>query len=563
MSKTVYPEYLEVVGPLPVGADVVTGPTKIDAIAGEPYNGASRRSREVAAWRPKLQSADVDMTKGKPISDARARDAFRNDSMILGGVNYRQDSIVGGMFLLNSKPEFKVLGFDEVWADEFQEEVETLFTLWAESTENWVDAGRANTLTGMVRLAVGIGTLAGEVVSSVEWLRDDPIRRPYSTAIQMIDLDRLSNPQGQMNTRFLRNGVVKNQYGAAQGYWFRNSHPVDFIGTAVAGQFEWTYVPARKPWGRAQVIHIFDQMRAGQTRGISDLVTALSEYKMTKDLRGVALQNAIVNATYAASLESELPAEVALAAIGGGPRGPGFEEYATQFFGAIDAFSGNSNSLMIDGVRIPHLFPGTKLQLRPAGAAGPLGSEFEQSLYRYLSLALGISYEEFSNDYSKSNYSSIKAAIAKTERAMSAKKRMFADLYATSIFRLWFEEALNSGNISTVARGKRKLFYEPLMAEAFTACEWTGASKGQIDELKETQAARLRVDSMFSTREQELSRQGRDYRKVFRQLAREKKMMEDLGLEVPKSNMINAATGGSDQQAAQADNANGNAGNGQ
>ena len=46
------------------------------------------------------------------------------------------------------------------------------------------------------------------------------------------------------------------------------------------------------------------------------------------------------------------------------------------------------------------------------GKGGPLGQEFEQSLLRYIAAALGVSYEQLSKDYSQTNYSSARAAMA-------------------------------------------------------------------------------------------------------------------------------------------------------
>lgn len=553
MTDTVYhEEYYEIIGEPPAPT------SRALAIAGDAYTGASRTNKQIAMWSPTVRSADRDIDDAKELSDKRGIDAYRNDAYMMGGVNYSVDSIVGAMFLLNSKPEFTVLGkgFDDVWAEEFQEEVEAKFTLWGESTENWPDASRVNTFTSFIRLGVGIEQLAGELLASVEWLRDGA--RPYNTAFQMIDLARLSNPMNQMNDKFLRNGVLHNGFGAPMGYHIRMAHPQDYYDPDA---WQWKYVPIRKPWGRLQMIHVYKQNRAAQSRGISDLVASLKEHRMTKNFRDIVLQNAIMNASIAASIESELPPDAvyqALGGVGGGKVQESIASYATGFLGAIQEYSGKSDNLMIDGVRIPHLFPGTKLQLRPAGKADALGNDFENSLLRYISANLGISYEEFSNDYSKSNYSSIRAAMGKTWKTSSARKRMVADRLATSMYRCWLEEAINKNDITTFPKKKASMWYEGLNSEALSSCEWVGASRGQIDELKETQAAVLRIDNNLSTHEAELGRLGKDYRKVFRQKAREKKMQIDSGIYVDpgaSQNMKNAVAGGSNPNASQPDSA--------
>lgn len=537
-TGTFDPDIEVLLGPDPVARSAqVAAPGRVSAIAGEAYDGSSRFSRELMMWNPGLNSADSDILPDKAMLDARTRDVLRNDSYVAGGADLHRDNIVGGLFVVNAKPEWKVLGLTEKWAEAFQEEVETKFTLWAESPNNWVDAARMNTLTSLVRLAVGVFVASGEVLASVEWLRDS--NRPFNTAIQMIDIDRLSNPYNEMDKPECRGGVQRNRNGAPMGYHIQMAHPTDW---AYPDSYSWKYVPVRKPWGRLQMIHIIEQMRPDQTRGISAMVSALKELRITKRFRDIVLQNAVVNATYAASIESDLPSETVFAALGGNSKTP-VTDYATEWLGAVAAYAGNSKNLQIDGVKIPHLFPGTKLQLRPAGQGGPLGTEFEQSLLRYIAANLGVSYEQLSRDYSQTNYSSIRAAMTETWKYMQSRKRMVADRFASQIYTLWLEEAINKGQISSMPKNAPN-WYEGLNAEAYASCEWIGASRGQIDELKETQAAVLRLKYNLSTWEDEHARLGKDWRKVFAQRQREKQVQEERGITPEQDdNMVNAVSG--------------------
>lgn len=513
------------------------------AFVGGAYDGANRFDRTIALWNPSRGSADGDILPNKGITDARARDSIRNDAYVGGGSTLHKDNIVGAQFLLNAKPNYEVLGLTEAWAEEFQKEVEAKFTLWAESPNNWVDASRKNTFTDLIRLAVGIYVSCGEVVASVEWLRDWSGVRPFNTAIQMIDTDRLRTPDTMIEGPLLRGGVERNIYGAPQGYYIQVAHPRDYMDPDA---WRFKYVPARKPWGRIQLIHLFEQQRPDQSRGISEMVAALKEMRITKKFRDVVLQNAVLNATFAASIESELPTEAVYQAIGGGNMndpGAAIAGYAEAYLGAIAEYAGSSKNTFLDGVRIPHLFPGTKLQLRPAGQGGPLGQEFEQSLLRYIAANLGVSYEQLSRDYTQTNYSSARAAMTETWKFMMSRKRVVADTFATHIYRLWFEEAVNKGEIKSMI-GVAPSIYEGLNMDAYTSCDWIGAARGQIDELKETQAAVLRLKYNLTTYEQEMGKQGQDWRKVMQQRERENKEMEDRGLTIEEdTKQMNASTG--------------------
>ena len=527
--------------------DLIGIPPKEQAIGGA-FEGAKRLDRDLAMWSPALRSADLDLLPEKSTLDARARDIARNDGYIQSAIDINRDGIVGSAYLVNSKPAYKVLGLDDKWAEEFQEETEEKFTLLAESPNNWLDAARLNTLTELVRLAVGVHSAGGEILAAAEWIREP--HRPYNTAVQMIDTDRLSNPNGEMDTQFMRGGVERNRYGAPDAYHFLMAHPSDY--TLGDDSYRWKRVPIRKPWGRMQVIHIYEQSRPDQSRGVSAMVAALKEMKITKKFRDVVLQNAVVNATYAASIESDLPSDVVMQQMGGGNLGKAaIENFAGEYLGAIAKYTNNSRNMHIDGVKIPHFFPGTRLQLRPAGQPGGVGTEFETSLLRYIAAALGISYEELSRDFSKTNYSSARAAMNTTWKHLQAKKKVVADKFASHIFRLWMEEALNKGRLSTAPKNAVALWYEnPEYADAFSSCEWIGASRGQIDELKETQAAVLRLKYNLTTQEDELARLGKDWRKVALQRKREIALNKEYGLVVEEDNSINAASGSPQQREA-------------
>jgi lambda family phage portal protein len=163
-----------------------------------------------------------------------------------------------------------------------------------------------------------------------------------------------------------------------------------------------------------------------------------------------------------------------------------------------------------------------------------LQPEFEASLLRYIAASMGVSYEQLSRDYTKTNYSSARAAMTETWKFMQSRKKLVADKYATIVFRLWLEEAINKGEISAMPKNRAALIYTNgrlnLGFDAISKCDWIGASRGQIDEYKETQAAVLRITNGLSTAEDELARLGKDWRKVYRQLRREMQLRETLGL---------------------------------
>lgn len=509
------------------------------------HDGASSFDRMLQGWNPSYGSADADIIPEKMDLDVRARDVRRNDGYVQSAENQHRDTVVGSRYALNLKPETSALisGGDDKWEEEFQEEVETKFMLAADSPDNWLDASGALDFTGQVRLAMGVAMATNEIIATAEWDKDTA--RPFKTCVQLVESDRLQTPMEYGMDENVRGGVRIDRFGRPLGVYIRQHHPGDFWSGWLPNDFK--YVPMRKPWGRSQAIFLRDPRRPGQQRCVADLVAGLKEVRTTHRFRDIMLENAIVNGMYAASIESELPSDVIAAQLGGGSANAGeiAAKYAMSYMSAVSAYAGKAKGIKLDGVKIPHLFPGTKLNMMPAGTPGGIGSEFELGLLRYLAATLGLSYEEFSRDYSKTNYSSIKAAINTTARYQRARKKLFADAYANAIFRLWFEEQMNAGNIEAMKYSKLPNYYDGLNREAFTKSEWIGADFGQIDELKETQASVLRLNNNLSTHELEFGRRGLDWRKMFRQKAKEKKLQEELGIEIQdqNSNMMNAAQG--------------------
>jgi len=502
-------------------------PPVVHALGGA-YEGASRIARETARWSAPIFSPDREINLDKQTIDARARDLIRNDGYMMGAVATHKDSIVGSHFILNSRPDYRALGLDETWSEEFQEEVESKFALWGESIDCWPDASGRNTFTGIIRLGLGTFVHSGEIVATAEWKRS--VSRPFSTCVQLVDPDLLCNPDDRQDTERLRRGVEIDRFGEPTGYWFRLGYPND-LHLSTNG-YRWKHVPARKPWGRPQVIHIIEQMRPGQTRGVAEMVATLKEMRMTKRFNEITLQNAVINATYAATLESELPREAAyeLIGAGAGASAGGTMAYMQQYMAALDAYYENASSIAIDGAKIPHLPAGSKLNLHSMGTPGGVGTEFEASLLRHIAASLGLSYEQFTRDYTKTNYASARASMSETWKYMQSRKRIVADRLATNIFSLWLEEAINKKIITSLPRNAPSMYDNPLNRAAYTRCDWIGASRGQIDELKETQAAVLRINAGLSTREDEMARLGKDWRVTMRQLGREQRYMDEYNL---------------------------------
>jgi lambda family phage portal protein len=517
--------------------------------------GAERTSRETYNWQVASVPPDRAINSVKEPADARAKDMVINDGYARGAIQSHMDSIVGAQFRLNAKIAWKMIpGGTKEWADEAQRIIEDRFHLIAESEACYLDAAGMNTFTGKIRLAVAGFVMTGEVLETSEW--DRSAGRPIKTCFQSVDPSRLRNPDWNSDTRDLRRGVKVDSRGKPLGYYIQRNHPNSFW-SGDYNMLDFAYIPRMKPWGRPQVIHIIEQLFPDQHRGVADMVAALKRMRMTKHLQDVVLQNAVINATYCAAIESEMPTAEMIVAMGGDASNPeSLNDAIGAYLAGLQKYLAGAENIALDGAMIPHLYPGTKLNMKTLGTPGGVGTDFEASLLRHTAAALGMDYAEFSRDYSRMSYATAKLSTENTRRSMRARKKMVADRLATAIYGNVLEEFIAQGEVPLPPGFTRDDFYRPLMREAFSRCAWIGTGTGQIDELKETQAAILRIKAGLSTYEIEIGRLGEDWREIFEQKALEAGVMAERSLVFDMgTNKGNTGQGGDQAQQDDAEDA--------
>lgn len=530
---------------------VYRGNGSVEHALGGGLEGAERTSRETVNWTVASVPPDRAINSVKEPADSRAKDMVINDGYARGAVQSHMDSIVGAQYRLNAKIAWRMIpGATKAWADEAQRVIEDRFHLIAESEACYLDAAGMNTFTGKIRLGVAGFVMTGEVLETSEW--DRSVGRPLKTCFQSVDPSRLKNPDWQDDTKDLRRGVKVDARGKPIGYYIQRNHPNSYWPGSY-DMLDSVYIPRYKPWGRPQVFHILEQIFPDQHRGVADMVSTLKRMRMTKHLQDVVLQNAVINATYVAAIESEMPTAEMIIAMGGSQDDPeSLNNAIAQYLGGLTKFLGGAENIALDGAMIPHLYPGTKLNMKTLGTPGGVGTDFEASLLRHTAAGLGMDYAEFSRDYSKMSYATAKLSTENTKRFMKSRKKSVADRLANLIYGNVLEEFIAQGEVPLPAGFTRDDFYRPLMRDAFSRCSWIGTGTGQIDELKETQAAILRIKAGLSTYEIEIARLGEDWREIFEQKAIEAGIMAEkalvFDLNTNKGNTGQGGAQGSDAQ---------------
>jgi lambda family phage portal protein len=477
------------------------------------HMGASLTSRDLAAWQPGFGSADADTLPDLSMLMSRSRDLERNNGIAAGGMQTVTDNVIGTGLTLRPTPDYAALGKTKDWAQEWSRKTASLWRAHADTTE--IDVADSLTFAGLCTQALHAAMSNGDALAVPLWLPRVGDRR-FSTCLQLVESDRLSNPQGMIDTNNLRGGVEMDNFGRPIAYHIRKQHPGDlYLTFGSRDVWTWDRIPAETPWGRKRVLHLHDKERTGQTRGKPLISAVLPQFKMLDHYERTELQAAVVNAMIAAFIETPLDSGTITEMFGGNVDSPEYQSYLSQRREYVAP---------LKGAAIIPTFPGDKvtpfLPARPAAAFGP----FTEAIARRIGLAYGLPYELLMKDWSKTNYSSARAACLEAWRFFIGRRKWLSDYLATPYYQLWLEEAVDLGLVDAPG------FYENRYA--YSACRWIGPGRGWVDPVKEAEAALIRVVGHLSTLERECAEQGLDWEEVLEQRSSELARMKELGIPV-------------------------------
>lgn len=464
------------------------------------HAAASYRAKDMASWTPSRISPDSALLSELDTINARGDDLARNNGVAAGAERTYVDNVIGPRVMCKPNPDRVALGKDAVWVDEWSRVVEAEWKGFADGI--YFDAAWTLNFHGATRLQARTLASAGELLALPLWLPERGSR--WNTCMQLVDPARLSNPNGMMDTATLRGGKEIDAYGAAVAYHIRKSHPGDIFGFGgMFGGGVWERIPAWTPFGRARVIHAFEPERIGQSRGKPPITAVARMFKMYDHLTVEKLRSTVLNAMIFAAMETPMDQESFVTTFGGDKMADyqaGLNEWRVQMKG---------------GAIIP-LPPGTKLNpFIPGGPDSELDA-FATLMLRHIGTGLNMPYELIFKDFSKTNYSSARAALLEAWRYFYSCRQLVSDGWCSVVYDLWFEEAVNRGRIPDC---KPADFYA--RRTAWTQAKWIYAGRGWVDPLKEAQAAGTRMDNNLTSLQDEAAEQGKDSRDVQEQRARE------------------------------------------
>lgn len=466
------------------------------------YRGASRdRLRE--NWTPGGGSADADLLNGLPDLRERSRDLNRNDafaSAITGTVTI---NIVGTGLRPQCRLDRTILSLEEVAAREFEKAAERVWRRWCPHA----DAGNRLDFYGMQALVQRQILENGEVILLPLRLKDS--WRPYALAFEIIEADRLETPYDQRSNPRIRDGVELGERGEPIAYHIRKRHPGDVLlaraGASMVG--EWVRYPARNQFGQKNVLHLYHVKRTGQTRGEPFFAPVLAQFKDLADYMEAELVAARIAACFAAFVKKTDP-------------------YGAMVGATAETNTRSQRIQEFEPGMVAYLAPGEDISFanpnRPNGSFEP----YVMMALRAIGSALGLPIELVLKDFSRTNYSSARAALLEARRFFKNYQQWLATNLCQPAWELLLEEAWLREDLPPVN------MFADKMADEWFRCRWIAPGWGWVDPVKEVESSTTAIGGNLSTLADECAAQGRDWEETLEQRKREKDKLTELGLDV-------------------------------
>jgi len=476
------------------------------------YNGASFGRPGLAGWAPRPGDAETETNNDLPTLRGRTRDLARNAPLAGGAISTIVTNVVGTGLSAQPQPDAEALGLTattaQVWADTTLRE----FRLWADSAD--CDITRTQNFYGQQSLVFRSAMDSGDVFTLLPSVTRSG--NPYSLTLQIIEADRICNPNFAMDSAEMAGGIRFDSYGAPLEYAICRSHP----GTLIhRGQgFKWDTVQAfGSISGRRNVLHHFDRRRPGQTRGVPILAPVIEPLKQLQRYTDAELQAAVISGMFAVFVKMDPEA---------------FQEMFDQdgkaaYLNSAISWDGTINGGNLEGPgKAVNLLPGESVEAPNPGRPNALFDPFCQAIIRQIGVGLELPFEVLIKHFTAS-YSAARAALLDAWKFFRSRRDWLATSFCQPVYEAWLEEAVSLGRVSAPG-----FFADPAIRRAWSAAVWIGDGPGSIDPAKEVTAAADRIALGISTRAAEsILHDGVDWRVKHRQLVIEETARKADGLD--------------------------------
>lgn len=466
--------------------------------------GASYARKALTSWLTAGRSADEDIVDNIDTLRERSRDLYMGAPIAAGAIKTVRTNVVGSGLALNPQIDAEFLGLSDDDARAWEANVDREWRLWAETTD--CDIERRQTFYQLQSLVLLSSLQNGDVFVTLPVVKHKGC--PYDLRVALIEADRVCNPDYIPEGKNILGGVEIGTYSEPVAYWVAKNHPGAYPRSLDTSKQSWKRVPVfGEASGRRNILHVMtDIERPAQRRGAPMLSPVIESLKQMSRYADAELMAAVVTAMFTVFVKSQSPQT---------PIGAMFDPAMDKDQNAYELGNGAIVGLA-DGEDISVADP-----KRPNSGFGA----FIESMGRQVGAALELPYEVLVKNFT-SSYSASRGALLEAWKMFRMRRDWLSSTFCQPVYEEWLREAILKGRVQAPG-----YFDDPAIRAAWSNAEWFGDCQGQLDPLKEAQAAKLRVDEGFSTREREAAElTGMKYEEIIATRRREEQIRRVAGL---------------------------------
>lgn len=474
--------------------------------SGYSRHGGSYAKKSLLAWFSHGSNADDDIVDNIETLRNRSRDLYMGAPLATGALKSVRTNVVGSGLALNAQIDSTFLGLTDEQAKEWEEKTEREWRLWSESVN--CDAERRQTFFQLQSLVLLSALMSGDVFVTMPVIPRKGC--PYDLRIGLIEADRVCNPLNPPTNANILGGIEVGTYGETIAYWVANRTPGSALRIGQELKTEWKRVLAfGSTTGRRNVLHVMaDVERPAQRRGVPMLAPVIESLKQLSRYSEAELMAAVVSGMFTVFIRSNTPDS----------------PLASPFDPAMRV-DRDPNAYELGNGAIVALEDGEEIQTADPNRPNPNFDGFATAICRQIGAALEIPYELLVKNFTAS-YSASRASLLEAWKMFRMRREWLVSNFCQPVYEEWLTEAVLKGRIEAPG-----FFDDPAIRAAWCGADWPGDSQGQLDPKKEAEAAKIRVDEGFSTREREAAElTGMKYETIHAIRKREEAMRRADGL---------------------------------
>lgn len=485
------------------GLDRLKNRMMLDAATGQGgYNGGRRDRRATKNWRPRPASANDDTLPDLPDLVARSRELVRNVPIATGAVATTVTNVVGDGLQLQPAVDYQALGITKEEA-----------LAWGKAAKReWWNFCKSADITGVQ----GFDELQGLIFRAVLESGDVLIVRRYKkypgdvygTKLQVVEADRLSNPNHGADTERVAGGVETDENGRPIAYHIADKHP----GSRFRAKLDWQRVSARTDAGTPTVLHLFDRLRPQLTRGVPYLAPVVEHLRQLGEYTDAEVRAAVVTSFVTWFIKQQAPEDG--------------DDPAKTVLGERDS-SLPANEIKLGSGAAVELLPGEDVVAPSPTRPNPQFDAFTQAFLRQVGVALELPFELLVKHFTAS-YSASRAALEMAWQFFRKRRSWLAQRLCQEVYEWMIDEAVAERRLPAPPN----FFDDPLVRQAYCGANWIGPNRISVDPKKEAEADEIDLRNKLKSRAQiKYERVGGEIEDTIAELGEEQRLIEREGLQ--------------------------------